>query len=121
SARPARSTSSTQTRAWPDAARRRRRMATSFYDLSVATYLQTLNGVVHFLQRGLDHCQDHNIDLGELVETRLYGDMLPFRFQLVSVAHHSKGSIEGIKAGIFNPPGQVPELSYADLQQLVAG
>jgi len=96
-------------------------MATSLYDLSVATYLQTLNGVVHFLQRGLDHCQDNNIDLGELVETRLYGDMLPFRFQLVSVAHHSKGSIEGIKAGVFSPPSLVSEMSYADLQQLVAG
>ena len=64
-------------------------MAISLYDLSVASFLQTMGGVAGFLQRGLDHCRDNNTDPSEIVETRLYGDMLPFRFQIVSVAHHS--------------------------------
>ena len=31
--------------------------------------------------------------------------MLPFRFQIVAVAHHSAGALEGAKAGPFAPPG----------------
>jgi len=95
-------------------------MATSFYDLSVATYLQQVNGVCGFLQRGLDHASENNLDLDEIVETRLYPDMLPFRFQLWSVAHHSRGSIEGIKAGVFSPPAETPQLDYAGLQKVVS-
>jgi hypothetical protein len=47
--------------------------------------------------------------------------MLPFRFQLVSVAHHSRGAIEGAKAGVFRPPGAAGmDLDYAGLQGLVS-
>jgi hypothetical protein len=95
-------------------------MAISLYDLSVASYLQTLGAVSGFLDRGLDHCRDNNIDPAEIVETRLFADMLPFRFQIVSVAHHSVGAIEGVKKGVFNPPGETPPLDYAGLQKLVA-
>jgi hypothetical protein len=95
-------------------------MAISLYDLSVASYLQALGGVVGFLQRGLDHCRDNDIDPAEIVETRLWGDMLPFRFQVVSIAHHSLGAIEGVKRGQFSPPAETRPLDYVGLQQLVA-
>jgi hypothetical protein len=95
-------------------------MAISLYDLSVASFLQTLGGVAGFLQRGLDHSRDNNTDPSEIVETRLYGDMLPFRFQIVSVAHHSLGAIEGVQRGQFAPPGETPPHDYAALQKLVA-
>ena len=94
-------------------------MAISLYDVSVTNFLQTLGGVAHFLERGLAHCQDNGIDPESVVETRLYDDMLPFRFQVISVAHHSRGAIEGAKAGEFRPPGMQP-LNYAGLQGLVA-
>ena len=95
-------------------------MAISLYDLSVASYLQTLGAVSGFLERGLAHCRDNNIDPEEIVETRFYGDMLPFRFQLISVAHHSAGAIAGVKAGAFGPPTESRPLNYAQLQELVA-
>ena len=94
-------------------------MAISLYDLSVANYLQTLGGVVGFLQKGLDHFTANGVDLDEIVETRLIPDMLPFRFQLQSVAHHSLGAIEGVKKGLFQPPPQAPAYDYAGLQKLV--
>ena len=56
-------------------------MAISLYDLSVASFLQTLGAVSGFLQRGLDHCQDNDIDPGEFVEARLFEDMRPFGFR----------------------------------------
>jgi hypothetical protein len=95
-------------------------MAISLYDLSVANYLQTVGAVEGFLGRGLDHCRDNNIDPAGIVDTRLFPDMLPFRFQLISVMHHSIGAIRGVKAGVFAPPGEAPAYDYAGLQKLMA-
>jgi hypothetical protein len=95
-------------------------MATSLYDHSVANFLQTLTGVQGFLDKGLAHCREKGPDPDEIVEARLYPDMLPFRFQIFSVAHHSLGAINGVKAGVFTPPGELPALDYAGLQGVVA-
>src|SRR5450432_2701686 len=95
-------------------------MAISLYDVSVTSFLQTLGGVAGFLDRGASHFQDNNIDADAFVETRLFSDMLPFRFQILSVAHHSLGAIEGVRAGLFSPGAQIPPLGYGDLQKVVA-
>src|SRR5262249_61042657 len=94
-------------------------MAIALYDLSVANYLQTLGAVVGFLDKGLAHFTANHVDLDEIVEMRLVPDMLPFRFQLQSVAHHSLGAIEGGKKGLFQPPPQAPPYDYRGIQQLV--
>jgi hypothetical protein len=95
-------------------------MAITLYDATVGSFLQVLGGVTGFLDRGLAHCRDNNIDPGEIVETRLYGDMLPFRFQVLCVAHHSLGAIEGVKKGLFGPPNDPTPYTYEQLQGLVA-
>jgi len=95
-------------------------MAISLYDLSVKSYLQTLGGVEGFLERGLSHCMENNIDPEEIVETRLFADMLPFRFQLQSVCHHSLGAIEGVKKGEFSPPPEIPAHDYRTMQKMVS-
>jgi uncharacterized protein len=46
--------------------------------------------------------------------------MLPFRFQIVSVAHHSLGAVEGMKKGVCAPPGRSAQLDYHGLQKLIA-
>jgi hypothetical protein len=95
-------------------------MAIPLYDATVATFLQVLTGVSGFLDKGLKHCQDKGIDLAELVEYKLAPDMLPFRFQVLAVSHHSKGAIEGARAGIFRPPSGPMNHTYSDLQKVVA-
>lgn len=94
-------------------------MGISLYDLSVASYLQSLAGMKGVLQKGLEHCQANNINPQDIVDSRLIADMLPFRFQVGAVAHHSLGAIEGIKKGTFSPPGDLPP-DYAGLQKLIA-
>lgn len=94
-------------------------MAISLYDISVASSLQVLSGVEGFLEKGRAHCTENGIDLNDVVETRLWEDMLPFRFQIISVAHHSLGSIQGVQAGEFSPPSGMADQSYEDLQKLV--
>ncbi len=92
-------------------------MATSLYDLTVPTYLQTLTALSGVLDKGAAHL---GADADAVVEARLWEDMLPFRFQVVSAAHHSLGCIEGLKAGVFAPGGPQPAPGYAGLQQLIA-
>lgn len=94
-------------------------MAITFYDISVASYLQTLGAVSGFLAKGREHCTKNGIDLKDVLETRLIADMFPFRAQVFLVTHHSLGAIKGIEAGAFSPPQAMPELDYADLEKLV--
>ena len=94
-------------------------MSTSLYDMSVANYLQTVTAVAGFLDKGLAHCTSSNTDPRHMVESRLAADMLPLQFQVVSVVHHSLGAIEGIKSGVFAPPGKTEPLDYAGLQKMV--
>ncbi|HTO55284.1 MAG TPA: DUF1993 domain-containing protein [Myxococcota bacterium] len=95
-------------------------MALSLYDVSVVSFLQVVGGVAGFLEKGLKHCQANGIKLDELLETRLFPDMLPFRFQVIAVAHHSAGAIEGAQAGVFKPPTGPMNQDYAGLQAVVA-
>lgn len=96
-------------------------MTISLYDATVASFLQTVGAVAGFLDRGSAHCVDNGMSPNDLVETRLFGDMLPFKFQIWSVAHHSVGAIEGVKKGLSGPPADMPAtLDYASLQGKIA-
>jgi len=94
-------------------------MAFSLYDATVANYLQILGAVSGFLEKSLAHFREKDVDLVQIVETRLAPDMLPFRFQIVSVVHHSRGAMEAAKNGVFAPPTGKTDLDYAALQALV--
>jgi uncharacterized protein len=94
-------------------------MATSLYDATVGSFLQTLGGVEGFLSRGFDHCRDNNIDPESIVASRVYEDMFPFRFQVTSTVLHSLGAIQGVRKGVFSP-AMSPEFTYAELQKHVA-
>ena len=95
-------------------------MAFSLYDATVANYLQILGAVGGFLEKSLTHFREKGIDPAEVVETRLAADMLPLRFQIVSVAHHSRGAMAAAKNGVFVPSSGKPDLDYAALQALVS-
>jgi len=94
-------------------------MGISLFDISIPTYIQVLNGVEGCLKKGRDYFEANGVDLEEIVNYRIHPDMLPLRFQLVSVMHHSLNSIRGIQNGLFEPPPSMPDLNYMDLQNLV--
>lgn len=95
-------------------------MGISLYDATVLGFMQTVGAMEGVLQRGLTYCKEQGIDPNEIVETRLHPDMLPFRFQVVSVVKNSVGAIENAKAGLFSLPPQTPALDYAGLQAHLA-
>ena len=70
-------------------------MAISLYDLSVVNYLQTLGAMEGFLAKGLSHFQGSNADPNAVLDEKLCGDMLPFKFQVWATTHHSLGAIKG--------------------------
>lgn len=94
-------------------------MAISLFDATVRSWLQGLNAARGFLDKGLAHCREGGLDPGELLGTRLWPDMLPLRFQIHSVVHHSVGAIEGASHGVFRPPTDLPDLDYAGMQAKV--
>lgn len=91
-------------------------MNISLYDATVRGFIQTVDAVRQVMDVGLKHCSDTGLDLDEIVEARLAVDMLPLRFQIVSVIHHSVGAIEGVKKGVFSPPSGASAENYAALQ-----
>ena len=93
-------------------------MAFSLYDATVQTYSQILESVSGVLEKGKTHFEESGVDLSDVLNERLIEDMLPFRFQVLSVAHHSLGALKGVAQGEFGPP-QPSDLDYAGLQELV--
>jgi hypothetical protein len=91
----------------------------SLYEASVASYIQIVPAVSALLNKAADHFSAEGTDLEELLETRLHSDMLPLRFQVLSVVHHSIDVIDAIRNGVFGPGGYDAAVSYADLQARV--
>lgn len=94
-------------------------MSTSLYDMSVASSLQIVGGTLDVMDKGADYCKQHDLDPNDVVGKRLCDDMLPFHFQIVSVVHHSLGSVKGMQSGEFRPPAGYPETDYAGLRALL--
>ena len=94
-------------------------MATSLYDLSVPTFLQTVSAVGGFLDRTTRHCVETGADLEEVVKARLFPDMAPFHFQIEALTHHAVWGLEAVKTGVFAPPPLVGAMPFADLRAMV--
>ena len=92
-------------------------MSTSFYDLTIGSYVQIVEATTGVLQKGADHFGKEGTDLAEIVETRLIPDMANFHFQVTSLNHHSLGAVNAYKSGEFRPP-KYPPCSYAELQTM---
>jgi uncharacterized protein len=93
-------------------------MATSLYDLSVPTFLQTISAIVGFLDRAARHCAETGTDPDDFVDARLIDDMAPFHFQIEAAWHHAVWGVEALKTGAFTPPPLVGPVPFAELQAM---
>src|SRR5256886_14665517 len=94
-------------------------MATSLYDLSVPTFLQTVKAVRGFLDRAVTYCSETRADPDDFVHARLLDIMAPFHFQIEAAWHHSVWGLEAVKTGVFAPPALVGPVPFADLQAMI--
>jgi len=94
-------------------------MATTLYDLSVPTFLQTVRAVGGFLDRAARHCAEIGTDPDDFVQIRLFEDMAPFHFQIEAAWHHAVWGLEAVKTGVFAPPALVGPVPFADLRVMM--
>src|ERR1700742_3870695 len=95
-------------------------MATTLYDLSVPTFLQTVRAVGGFLDRATRHCAEIGADPDDFVQVRLFEDMAPLHFQIEAAWHHAVWGLEAAKTGVFAPPALVGPVSFSDLQAMIS-
>ena len=104
-------------------------MPISLYDAIVPSQRQMIAAVTALVDKAAAHCRDRGEPEAALIEARLAPDMLPFGYQVKSVAEHSRGSIEGVRVGVYSPSldpwpdsmaGLSAKLSDADAQAMEA-
>jgi uncharacterized protein len=95
-------------------------MAASLYDISVASFAQTVSAVAGFLDRAARHCAETGADPNGFVNMRLFFDMAPFHFQIEALSHHAVWGVEAVKTGVFNPPPLIGTMPFAKLQAMIA-
>lgn len=91
-------------------------MSISLYDAVVRTFLQITPGVEHALAKGRTHYEAEGKDVNALVESRIYPDMLPLHFQIVTLVHMSSIAIRAAREGTFGAPDLTLNFDYAGLQ-----
>ncbi len=94
-------------------------MKTSFYDLSVGSYLQTLSGAQRVLKKGAEFAAENGLDPNDFVGSRLHDDMLPLLFQVNCLPLHSTNALSAIESGVFTPPTSTEQRDYVGLQALL--
>ncbi len=94
-------------------------MATSFYELSVPTFLQTVHALGGVLDRATSHCAETGADPDDFVSVRLHDDMAPFHFQIEAAWHHAVWGLEAARTGVFTPPGLVGPVSFAEPRAMI--
>ena len=95
-------------------------MTFSLYAATVPSFLQILGSVARLLDKAEAFCADRNIAPEEIIQARLYPDMLPFTYQVKSTAEHSIGAIEAIRVGVVSPSLEMPPDSFAALRDKLA-
>lgn len=73
------------------------------YDATIPQFLQTVGAVAGLVDKAEAFCAERGIAPAEIVEARLAEDMLPFAYQVKSVAVHSAGAVAGVRQGQFSP------------------
>lgn len=95
-------------------------MPVSLHAAFVPSALQMLGSCDHLIDKAESWCGETGCDHGEAIGARLHADMLPFAYQLKSVAVHSGGALEGVRAGVFGPDMAPPPEDFAGLRNALA-
>lgn len=88
-------------------------MAFSLFDATIPNFLQGIGAVRGLVGKAQAYCAETGTAPEEIIGARLIDDMLPFTYQVKSVAVHSQGAIEGVRKGQFSPDMSEPPASFA--------
>lgn len=95
-------------------------MPISLHDAFVPSALQMLGTADHLIAKAEGWCSDTGCAHGEMIGGRIHEEMLPFSYQIKSVAVHTAGAIDGLRAGVFAPDLAPPPDSFEGLRASIA-
>ncbi|TIX51467.1 DUF1993 domain-containing protein [Alteraurantiacibacter aquimixticola] len=79
-------------------------MPVSLHAATIPSMLQMIGAAKGWL----DKAEDSDLSEEEIASACLIEDMLPFAYQVKSIAVHSQGAIEGVRKGVFSPDRSEP-------------
>lgn len=91
----------------------------SLYEATIPSFKQTIGVMRALLAKGRTFCQERDIDLETLAETRLVESMLPLRFQVRAGLHFSMGCLAALNTGTLAIPKGPTTHDYTALETLV--
>lgn len=94
-------------------------MSTPLYDISVLTFLQTLEALGDVMDRAAKHCAETGTDAEAFVSARLYPDMAPFCFQIEAVKNHAVFGLQAVKTGVFEVPPLAGAVPFVALRAMI--
>ena len=92
-------------------------MPLSLHASFVPSGLQMLGTAEHLLEKAESWCSSRECDHSAILEARLIDDMLPFTYQIKSVAEHTAGAIEAVRVGVYSPDLNPPPTSFDGLRE----
>ena len=95
-------------------------MPISLHAAFVPSALQMLGTCNHLIDLAQAWCKDNGCGEEEVIAACIHEDMAPFSYQVKSVAVHSAGAIEGLRAGVFGPDLTPPPGDFAGLRARIA-
>jgi hypothetical protein len=95
-------------------------MTLSLFDAIVPSQRQLIGAVSRLVDKAEAWSGENGEAAAALIDARLAPDMLPFGYQVKSVAEHSRGSIEGVRAGVYSPSMAPWPTEFAGLRALLA-
>lgn len=95
-------------------------MPISLHAAFVPSALQMLGTCNQLIAKAQAWCAESGCGHDEVIAGRIHEEMLPFSYQVKSVAVHSAGAIEGVRAGVFSPDTAPPPGDFAGLSAAIA-
>jgi hypothetical protein len=94
-------------------------MPITLYDAFVPSCRQILGSTLALIEKAERHCAETGCAASEIAGASLHPTMLPLGFQVKSVAQHSAGAIEGVRAGKFSPLGGEMPTDFAGMKAML--
>ena len=91
-------------------------MPLSLHAAFVPSAIQMLGTASHLLDKTESWCAERECDHSTILGAQLIDDMLPFTYQIKSVAEHSRGAIEAVREGVYSPDLLPPPTDFGGLR-----
>lgn len=95
-------------------------MTFSLHAAIIPSQTQVLRASAGLVDKAEAFCAERNLSPETLIQAHLAEDMMPFAYQVKSMAVHSLGAIEGVRKGVFAPDMTPPPSDFAGLRARIA-